>query len=480
MSDIFGTNGADALRGTASADAIHGFWGDDSLEGVQGRDFLFGGNGNDTLDGGAGSDVLDGEGGFDLALYTSNTTSVRADLRTGVVSFPGQAWPDEALLNIEAIDGGAGHDAFVGNGAGNLFSGNAGNDTLTGNIGSDTLVGGVGNDRLDGGNGLDSLVGGFGNDTMLGGLHDDVFAIGPIGTVVPGDEPPTTGVGLVDFGADLIDGGGGTDTLYVSGSVYEIDPAGSGFDVLAGAPAVRANLGLGTLRLGDSDTRSTLVSIENIETGSGHDSINGSTGDNLIVAGAGANVVYAGAGNDTIVGGFEIYAADSSSSNPVEILNGGAGDDAIYGMGSELLQFYESQPVGGEEVLVGGDGNDSLYGGGAMGTMSGGSGRDLFSISDRHFSDFSAEMSFFGTTTVTDFERGQDSFQFETIETGGVMRFVGAANSEDLAVGDVGYHRDGGDTIVEARLVLDGEEQLLTIVLSDYTGRLSASDFDLG
>lgn len=480
MSTIFGTNGADALRGTVSADAIHGFWGDDILEGVQGRDFIFGGGGNDTLDGGAGPDMLDGEGGFDLVLYTGNTSPVHVDLRTGVVSFPRDAWPDEVVLNVEAIDGGSNRDMLIGNGAGNLFTGNAGNDTLVGNIGFDTLLGGAGNDSLDGGNGQDSLVGGFGDDTMLGGLHNDIFTIGPIGAVeVDEGEEGTSSVVLIDYGRDRIDGGGGIDTLHVIGDVQQIGLA-PGYETLAGAPPVRANLGTGTLRMGDSGNRSTLISIENIETGSGHDSINGNTGDNLIVAGDGANVVYAGQGNDTIVGGFEIYITDDIGGGPrVEILNGGSGDDAIYGMGSELTEWAENQQQAGEEVLVGGEGNDTLYGGGAEAVMSGGTGRDLFSISDRHYYSYPSAGSYFGTTTVIDFERGRDSFQFETIETAGVVRFVGAANAEDLAVGDVGYRRENGDTIVEARLELDDDERFITIVLQDYTGRLSAADFDL-
>ena len=485
MATIYGTNGADALRGTTSADAIYGLWGDDSVEGGVGRDFLYGGNGNDTLDGGAGQDVIDGEGGFDLALYSSNTTPVWADLRTGTVSFPGQNWPTETLANIEAIDGGGGADRFIGNGAGNRFWGSAGNDTLVGNIGSDTLLGGAGADSLDGGNGQDSLVGSFGNDVMRGGLHDDVFSFGAIGAVESRTSDPSDGevIVLVDYGRDVIDGGGGTDTLYITGPAHNLDAWGSGFDALvAGAPAVRANLGSGTLRMGDSDNRSTLISIENIETGSGHDSINGSTADNVIVAGDGANVVYAGAGNDTIVGGFDIYDGDGGSGGKqVEVLNGGTGDDAIYGMGSELVEGYDTQQEPGEEVLVGGDGNDSLYGGGAMGTLTGGSGQDRFSISDRYFYSYVGSGYYFGDTTITDYQRGQDSFQFETIETEGVKRFVGAADAEDLEAGDVGYHREGGDTIVEANLVLGGEgERILTVILSDYTGPLSASDFDLG
>lgn len=470
MSTIFGTNGADALRGTAFADAMYGFWGDDSLDGGQGRDFIYGGNGTDTLDGGGGSDVIDGEGGFDLALYSSSTTPVFVDLRTGSVTFPGQALPDETLLNVEALDGGSGSDSFVGNGAGNLFTGNAGNDGLSGNIGSDTLVGGVGNDSLDGGNGQDSLVGGFGNDTMLGGLHDDIFGFAPIGA--QGDDGLIV---LVDYGRDVIDGGGGTDTLSIEGPVVDVSEP-SVFE--REAPAVRANLGAGTLRMGDSANRSTLVSIENIETGSGADSINGSTGDNFISAGDGPNVVYAGFGNDTIVGGsFRLYYdGDTGAVAPVELLNGGDGDDLIYGMGSTVLSasYDTGAEYPGTDLLFGGTGNDTIHGGAGLQTMAGGTGNDFFFVTDGISS--TNLMPSYEPTTITDFERGKDKIGFELSEFTDPVTFRGEMAADDVSEGDLAYYHAGTDTIVQLG-IYDGYR--LTIVLSDYTGRLSVNDFDL-
>ncbi|MBB5220237.1 Ca2+-binding RTX toxin-like protein [Amaricoccus macauensis] len=471
MATIFGTNGADALLGTARADAIHGLWGDDTIEGVDGRDFLYGGMGNDTLDGGAGPDFIDGEGGYDMVLYSSNTTPVWADLRTGVVTFPGQNWPAETLLNIEAIDGGSGSDRFIGNGAGNHFWGSTGNDTLVGNYGADTLLGGGGADSLEGGNGLDSLEGGFGDDTMRGDLHNDLFRIGAIVRQV--DDYT---LAFVDFGRDIIDGGAGVDTLVVDGPTFLVEEPYSGYVHDTAAPAVRANLGTGTLRIGDSDNRSTLISIENVETGSGHDSINGSTADNFIRAGDGANVVYAGAGDDTIVGGSEIYSA--SGRLYAEILDGGDGNDAIYGMGSHQISFGEIY-FPSQDIFVGGAGNDTLYGAGAIQSMTGGTGDDVFVLTDDvAYSGYEdAAIPEFATTTITDFER-RDTIQFETEIA---LRFVGAVDMADLEIGDVAYYRSGGDTIVEVKF---GDENssasILEIILANYTGPLSANDFDLG
>jgi Ca2+-binding RTX toxin-like protein len=249
-----------------------------------------------------------------------------------------------------------------------------------------------------------------------------------------------------------------------------------------GAPAVRANLGTETLRLGDSPNRSTLISIENIETGTGDDSINGSAADNFIQPGGGDNVVYAGSGNDTIVGGSETNA--SYTSRGIELLNGGAGDDEIFGMGShfilDTMPVYDDTP--GHDVFEGGDGNDTLYGGAAVQTMTGGSGRDVFVLTDEEvYSHYRFDTDYFATTTITDYERGQDVIRLEF-----AARFVGAVDPADLEVGELGYRQNGGDTILEVRFNDDDEngyeheDSVLTIILSNYTGPLSANDFDLG
>lgn len=486
MATIFGTNGADELIGTAKADAIYGFWGDDSISGGGGRDFIYAGNGNDTLDGGPGFNVLDGGGGFDMVLYGNLLTPFAADLRTGVVSFFGQ--PGDTLIDVEAIDAGYGNDTVIGNGAGNLFRGNGGNDVLTGNIGSDTLIGGLGADSLDGGNGQDSLVGGFGNDTMLGGLHNDIFTIGPIVEKVD-----DTTLALVDFGRDRIDGGGGTDTLHVSAPVTFMeypDAIGSGFGLDLAAPDVRANLSAGTLRLGDSTNRSTLISIENIETGSGNDSINGSAGDNYIAAGDGLNVVYAGGGNDTIVGGAEIYPGfghenDYDPLSAIEILNGGAGNDAIWGMGSEGYTWGGGGDPGlvtGLDILVGGAGNDTLYGGVAVQRMSGGTGADVFVLTSELAP--TTGLPYYPPTEITDFEHGRDLIRLDPDDPDAPdWSFVGAVEPTTLEEGEIGYERTQVGTTVFC--VLDpgdvgDDSTTLVITLAGYTGALTASDFDLG
>lgn len=366
-------------------------------------------------------------------------------------------------------------DTIHGLGGNDDISGVQGRDMLFGGPGNDALFGNPGADTLAGGTGRDTLVGGLGDDVMSGGAGNDVFRIGPIVRL----EDRFT-LKPVDFGKDVINGGAGTDRLVIDGPatfVENIDDAGSGYGGDFGAPPVRADLGAGTLRIGDSANRSTLISIERIETGSGDDTIRGSAADNHIRAGDGANFVHAGAGDDTIVGGATLYPYGSDAR--VETLNGGSGNDAIHGMGSYGdWAGYPGDPGAfmGTDILVGGAGNDTLYGGVAVQIMSGGSGRDVFALTAEPFYEYFV-IPVFPPTTITDFEHGRDVIRFDA---DGPSRFVGAARSADLELGDIGYHRAGGDTILEARLDEYGEDDMdiLTIVLSDYTGPISAGDFD--
>lgn len=431
MATIYGSYGSDVLRGSSTADAIYGLWGDDSISGVEGRDFLYGGSGDDTLDGGAGVNFLDGGAGFDLALYSSFGTPIQVDIRTGSVTVAGR--PGDTLANVEAVAGGGGSDLLIGDGAGNSLQGNSGHDTLIGNYGSDSLTGLSGNDSIEGGNGPDFINGGPGRDTLVGGLHDDTFSF------------------YIDSGRDVVDGGPGTDTIFLNPDLYR---------------DVQINLGAGTMSV--DDYASQITSIENVWVIAGDATVIGSSVANLITVGEGDNVVYAGGGNDTIFGG-EIYAGRDPGAT--ELLSGGAGDDLIYG-GGEGYPGYSF----GNETLVGGGGNDTLQGGGANDTMSGGAGNDLFIVNNDLAMERWGDGFTFPSTTVTDFQHGQDRIGF-----GRGMTFAGSSAAADLAVGEVGYHLEGGDTVVEARLGDTGSDasDILAITLTGYSGPLAVSDFDL-
>lgn len=166
------TDGDDRLAGGRTGDVLDGGHGDDVVLGAGGDDLLFGSS---------GADALFGEDGKDrLFLGPGNDQGSGGDHSDLLVGGPGD----------DHLDGGPGHDRLRGQ---------AGDDTLLGGPGSDRLLGGAGADHLDGGPGRDELVPGTGADLVRAGDGDDEIRIASPCELAPGE---------------LLDGGGGEDTLY--------------------------------------------------------------------------------------------------------------------------------------------------------------------------------------------------------------------------------------------------------------------------
>lgn len=197
------------------------------------------------------------------------------------------------------------------------------------------ISGSSGNDVLRGTSLADVINGLAGNDTLYGGAGDD--------TLEGGD------------GTDLFDGGAGADTV-----LYTVNTT-----------ALVVDLALGRVSFpGKTWAAETLVSIENISTGSGNDTVTGSTADNVIRTGLGNDVVRAGDGNDWIDGGVGNDSITGGSGT--DTLNGGDGNDTL--IGGERGSY-----VFGSKVLFGGAGNDSLIGGEGQDSLFGGDGDDTLS-----------------------------------------------------------------------------------------------------
>ena len=339
------------LSGTAGDDMLTGSAGNDTLSGGAGNDTLDGGAGNDTMDGGLGndtyyvsslSDVLIDAGGTDTVIADANTPDYA--LRPGFENLVlhglnGQGIGNDGANLIDAsaathvtLEGGGGNDTLIGSDAehteqtlvfdDSLFGGEGddviyagrGLDYVEGGLGADSIVGGDGNDWLFGGinfyplpgDGNDTIDGGAGNDFIQGGEGDDVLIGGSGDDQLWGDFGNDSLYGgdgndwlsLTEFGwrteHDLIDGGAGTDTLYLGDqSAFFATPF-----------PVRIDLQAGTVTsLGSWSTSSaTLVSIENAEGGRGSDVLVGSNGNNFLMGGEGYDTLDGGAGNDTLDG----------------------------------------------------------------------------------------------------------------------------------------------------------------------------------
>lgn len=160
--------------------------------------------------------------------------------------------------------------------------------------------------------------------------------------------------------------------------------------------------------------------------------LTGTAGDDLIQTGnVGDAIVKAGDGNDVIIS--QLNGDVASPFGPTfnrEILNGGNGDDEIYGARATGSNFIFGQLEGGngDDLIVGGTGNDLIRGG---------AGNDTF----RFLTDN-------GVDVITDFQSGVDRVEIDiegvtsladaTVSQGadGVFGFL-PVTSYDFGNGDV-------------------------------------------
>jgi len=177
----------------------------------------------------------------------------------------------------------AGDDVAIGNGGADAISVADGDDFIAGGDGRDVLFAGAGDDHVFGGGQADIIYGDAGADRIFGDQGNDLITAGA--------------------GDDTVFGGAGDDLIVAEigdgNDVYFGDEGtgGTGIDTLdmsAATAAITVNLGSGPLMIGSASSsqtgNDTIWGIENVNTGSGNDTI---TASNT------ANVMNGGAGNDT-------------------------------------------------------------------------------------------------------------------------------------------------------------------------------------
>ena len=351
IENIYGSSNKDTLSGNNDANILSGRGDDDILDGKGGADTLIGGDGNDTFIGGAGNDTLWGgtdathDSGIDTADY-STSNSINADLTTGIVN-DGLGGID-SLAGIEIIIGSAYNDLLKGSAGDDMLIGGGGSDTILATSGADVYWGSILNvpndgvkDRVDYAGIYNQLIGGISADHIVvdlslsannatiassSGNSLSVHSLHSIEEVIGTDGNDTLKCGI---GAQTLFGGEGDDTLSGTISGNYLD-GGNGINLgdyatktqnlVVDLSVVSKNVYLfGTTPV---DTNAdTLVNIQNVNTGSGRDTL---------IGGTSANIFKAGLGDD--------------------ILNGGGGDDTLYG-------------EAGNDTFIGGAGNDTFYGG---------------------------------------------------------------------------------------------------------------------
>jgi Ca2+-binding RTX toxin-like protein len=378
------------------------------------------------------------------------------------------------LSGTGAIDGTGNElsNLVVGNGAANSLSGGAGDDTLEGDAGPDTLDGGEGNDFLAGGAGNDLLVSGEGNDILVGNAGDDTL-------------DGQAGNDTINGGADndFITGGAGDDSLVGGLGVDTVDYSGSSAGVLVDVGAGLASgaaIGVDTVQgvevfVGGAGN-DTLIAGGSFQAPS-FDTLLGGDGDDRLSVGYGGGLLDGGAGDDTIFGGGDTLIGgdgDDKVEGAKDLMEGGAGNDtltassgigALFGDDGNDLLIVDM----GYHLLDGGAGDDTFAGTDIAGiqTLVGGAGWD--------FADFSSPWSIHlvvdlstGTAQVpgrpvnhlSDIEAVRGGLYDDTISAGTNAADLSGNSGDDLLTGGAGndtLHGDAGNDLLDGG---DGDDTL--------------------
>jgi Ca2+-binding RTX toxin-like protein len=235
-----------------------------------------------------------------------------------------------ALDGDDLVDARGGNDTVLGRGGSDhivagpgddLVLAGAGNDIVFGGRGSDILDGGTGNDRLYGEDGNDLLYGGDGKDHLSGGEGDDILS---------GDDEDDT---LVDGkGSDRVLGGAGNDRMLAShDDQKDVFDGGAGIDTLDLADTtlgVIVNLAAGTAA-GQEIGNDVVLHVEIVRGGAGDDALSGDANDNGLYGGAGDDTLADGAGEDRLDGGTGDDRVIAATDGDSDGFHGGDGVDTL-------------------------------------------------------------------------------------------------------------------------------------------------------
>jgi Ca2+-binding RTX toxin-like protein len=346
-----------SLTGNEFANQILGNFGNNTLNGAAGNDMLIGAVGADHTIGGLGNDTHQVDNAGDTIGEAIGEGTIDTVLAS--VSYVLNAGAEVEFLSTSSI---------IGTGAINL-TGNELNNRITGNGGTNILDGGAGNDVLLGGLGVDHTIGGLGNDQHWVDNAGDTVA-------------EAVGGGTID---------------QVLASVSYVLGAGAEVEMLA----TTSNSGNGAINLTGNDFNNSILGNFGANTltgGGGNDVLNGSLGIDTTIGGAGNDTHYVNLQADTVVetaeagsfdriitsvsyalaAGVEVETLFTTSNagtdtinltgnefgnrivgnNGVNTINGGAGNDQLFGLLGDDF-FVQSGSTGGHDIVDGGVGHDT-------------------------------------------------------------------------------------------------------------------------
>ncbi|WP_298965654.1 cadherin-like domain-containing protein [uncultured Roseibium sp.] len=341
-----------------------------------------------------------------------------------------------------------------------VLSGTSADETIDGLAGNDTINGFDGDDTLIGGAGADSLDGGNGNDTIYADAADTWFggAAGIDTLIYQGSDNRQYSMDHGSF--ENMNAGSGNNTIWGNGSVNIIDGEG-GDDVIHG--------------YGGDDTLTGGAGADSLMGGDGNDTVYGDAADIWFSGDAGIDtLIYTG------VNDFS-YALDNGG---FEHMMAGAGNNSIHGGATDNLLDGQA----GDDHIQGWGGNDTLIGGAGSDTLQGGDGNDIVyaDASDAWFSgDGGIDTLIYTGTDDRQYSLIQGAF--EHVEMGGGNNVVWGTSTDNTVDGQAGSDTLYGDGGADRLIGGGGADHLVGGVGSDTfvfklgdTGHDTVADFEAG
>jgi Ca2+-binding RTX toxin-like protein len=418
------------IIGSAFNDHLTGDGNGNAIQGGAGNDVINGGAGNDTIEGDSGDDVMDGGAGVNTVSYAHASWGVNVSLALQGQPQNTGAEGTDTLSNFENVIGSAFDDTIEGDSGNNVLDGGGGTNTVSyahASAGVNISLALQGQPQDTGGAGVDTLtnfqniIGSAFNDTLeghdtgpgfrldgSGGVNTVSYAHASAGVNInlafSASNGPQNGYEfLVNFqniiGSafnDTLAGDGGDNVLDGGGGVDTVSYASAGYDFGSGSGGVTVSLALaGVAQDTGGAGHDTLSNFENLIGTQYADILEGNGGDNVLDGGGGVNTVsYAhatsgvtvslglqgaaqntiGAGNDTLSNfqnvlgsAFNDHLTGDANNNVIDG-GGGGGDDVLDGGGGVNTVSYASAGAGvsvnlglmGQAQNTGGAGTDTL------------------------------------------------------------------------------------------------------------------------
>ncbi len=427
---------------------------------LQESNFIFG---NDVLNGEAGIDILYGdlhtlaiiaEGGNAEIIDSENSTSAHAFVRRNIFEF-----------GNDTLNGGSNNDTLYGDlhtlnltaVGGTLDGGPAGAAALIGqHVGAGNLFT-LGDDVLDGGGG---------KDTLYGDLHTmSLNAMGGTAVAAAGNSS-NTNAGMVEnsfvLGSDTLLGKGGADTLYGDAHTVSLTAIGG---------------------LGDGSRANGNAVIGFLQTYTfGNDTLEGGRGDDILYGDLHTFSIVQIEG--TIINGGEAIAKVILNDFIFgdDLINGGNDADELHG---DLVVFSLAESIISVEVTA--DNHIEITDASVFSTspfpntitwgndqLTGGKGDDTFVFT--LIEDINGNMIMQGNDVILDFKFNDDILEFRDVidaDQSGVVDINDLVAVTDLSFVDV--DNDGvGDVNIQFVDVATGMDEMGSIVLKDVADPLSA------